>query len=53
MQGSGVKTFLILERLKRRKLDAVGGGRVIGLVAAQVDSCAGSGDKLVSVRKTV
>ena len=34
-------------------MDAVGGGRVIGLIAAQVDSCAGSGDKLVSVRKTV
>ena len=50
MQGSGVKTFLILENLKRRKVDAGGGGLVIGLIAAQVGSCAGSGDKLVGVR---
>jgi hypothetical protein len=53
MKGGAIKTFLVLERLERRKLDAIGSGRVIGLIAAKVDGCAGGGDKLVRVRETV
>lgn len=53
VKGCGIVAFLVLERLKRRELYAVGGGRVIGLIAAKMDGRAGGGDKLVSVRETV
>lgn len=53
VKRGGIVAFLVLERLERRKLDAVGGGRVIGLIAAKVNGRAGGGDKLVSVRETI
>jgi hypothetical protein len=52
MQGGRIKTFLVLERLERRKVDLVAGRGIIRLIAAKMDGGAGGGDKLVRVRET-
>jgi hypothetical protein len=53
VKDGGIVAFLVLESLKGRRLDVIGCGGVVSLIAAEADGCAGGADKLVSLGETI